>query len=174
MTDIQGWYDPEELEVLTHALEQIRNKGDIVEVGVAHGRSAMHLLRETFRLRVPNRVHLFDNSDLDIAPDPQLFFSPKCFSFHSYDAQVYPPHEFGIMRVALLHVDADHEHESTLAILRNFEPSMVPGTILVFHDYESRTYPGVQRAVSDWVDKYGAKLAPLETAGCVASFRLTA
>jgi hypothetical protein len=46
-------------------------------------------------------------------------------------------------------IDSSHELEETVATFRTWEPAVVPGGIIAFHDWEDAAYPGVTDAVRE-------------------------
>ncbi|MEA2155271.1 MAG: hypothetical protein QOE11_1411 [Solirubrobacteraceae bacterium] len=46
-------------------------------------------------------------------------------------------------------IDSSHELEETMATFRTWEPALVPGGIVAFHDYDDDDYPGVTEAVRE-------------------------
>ena len=64
------------------------------------------------------------------------------------------------MRFSLVHLDADL-YSSTLAGLEFFYPRMVPGGIIIVHDYS--TLPGVAQALTDFLAQREELLIELPT-----------
>lgn len=54
-------------------------------------------------------------------------------------------------------LDTDHQYESTLSALREWWPKISPGGVFGGHDYA--TWPGVYRAVDQWVSENGLSLS---------------
>lgn len=62
---------------------------------------------------------------------------------------------------ALVSIDADL-YAPTLAGLKYFYPRMSPGGVILLHDYYSRQFEGVQKAVKDYEEEFGRlPLVPL-------------
>jgi O-methyltransferase len=53
-----------------------------------------------------------------------------------------------------IHLDMDL-YEPTRAGLEILWPRVVPGGVMVFHDYENLSFPGVKKAVDDYFDRHG-------------------
>jgi predicted O-methyltransferase YrrM len=47
-----------------------------------------------------------------------------------------------------LFIDSSHELEETVATFEAWRPKLLPGAVVVFHDYGNPQYPGVQQAVA--------------------------
>ena len=65
-----------------------------------------------------------------------------------------------MLRFSLVHLDADL-YASTLADLEFFYPRMIPGGIIITHDFS--TLPGVARAFSEFSHKNGRAIIELPT-----------
>ncbi len=48
--------------------------------------------------------------------------------------------------VELLFIDSSHERESVLTAFRAWRHALAPGAVVVFHDYDHPSYPGVRQA----------------------------
>jgi predicted O-methyltransferase YrrM len=55
----------------------------------------------------------------------------------------------GEQPVELLFIDSSHERESVLSAFRAWRHALAPGAVVVFHDYEHPSYPGVRQAILD-------------------------
>jgi hypothetical protein len=51
--------------------------------------------------------------------------------------------------VDFLFVDGSHQREDTVSTFRVWSTAMVPGGVVVFHDYQNPYYPGVTEAIRD-------------------------
>ena len=51
--------------------------------------------------------------------------------------------------VEFLFVDSGHDRESVVSAFAAWRGSLVPGAIVVFHDYDHPSYPGVREAIDD-------------------------
>lgn len=51
--------------------------------------------------------------------------------------------------VDFLFIDSGHKREETIATFRVWEPAVAPNGIVVFHDYNSRTWPEVTEAITE-------------------------
>ena len=148
--------------------------GDFAEFGVYEGCSA-RLLCE---VKAARPLHLFDTFGGLPVPngDERRVFAPGHFtatlervksSLAGYDGVHYHPGLFpetakGLenRRFALLHLDVDLE-ESTEAGLRFFYPRMLPGGIIITHDYS--IIPGVAVAFERFLRDKPEKVIELPT-----------
>ncbi len=53
--------------------------------------------------------------------------------------------------IQLLFIDCGHDYEDIKADIRAWEPFVVKGGVIVFHDYGCQTYPGVAQAVDELI-----------------------
>jgi len=65
--------------------------------------------------------------------------------------------DYGAGRLDWVYLDTTHEYERTLAELEAARHVVKPGGIIAGHDM-SRAFPGVVRAVTEFVEKHGLKL----------------
>jgi predicted O-methyltransferase YrrM len=50
--------------------------------------------------------------------------------------------------VDFMFIDSSHELDETVATFQAWRPKLVPGAVVVFHDYGNPQYPGVEQAVT--------------------------
>lgn len=141
-------------------------RGDIVELGVYRGNSAA-LLANLAR-RHSRRLYLFDTftgfdrrdftgvdshrrpgfANVSLERVTQLVGTQDVFCvpgfFPESCAQIELPKE-----IVLAHLDCDL-YEPTKAGLERFYPRVVPGGVIIVHDYSSGYWPGVTRAVDEF------------------------
>ncbi len=159
------------LQALARA--QVGLGGDFAEVGVFEGASARLLAA----VKGANTLHLFDT--FEGLPQPgrrEGRFSKGMFGaridlvrrrLEGHDGIAFHPGLFpdtalpvARKRFAFVHLDVDLE-SSTLAALDFFYPRMVPGGIIVTHDFS--TIPGVARAFERFLGNRAEKLIELPT-----------
>ena len=61
---------------------------------------------------------------------------------------------------AFVNIDPDL-YEPTLQGLRYFWPRMICGGVIMVHDYNSAQFPGVRKAVQEFVSEVGIMVIPL-------------
>lgn len=52
-------------------------------------------------------------------------------------------------RICIIFIDGCHDYEQVLKDFWNFEPHMIGGCLVAFHDYNPNTFPGVIKAVDE-------------------------
>jgi hypothetical protein len=60
-------------------------------------------------------------------------------------AEIWPANK----KVALLHIDATHVHDTVLAEVAAWKKHLISGAVVCFHDYEPDFFPGVAQAVDE-------------------------
>ena len=165
-----NWGDLCRLHFLFLNVQRLREKsveGDFAEVGVFKGNSAkvLHLLAPERRLwlfdtfegfadgdvereRAVVKRRDFANTSLDrvrsfIGQSPRLEFVPGKFP----ETAARVPED---ARFALVHLDCDL-YAPTRAAMEFFYPRLTRGGLLVVHDYASGHWPGVVRAVDEFL-----------------------
>lgn len=74
--------------------------------------------------------------------------------------------DLGDLRFSFVHLDVDI-YQSTLDGLRFFHPRLLPGGMLVSHDYSYRPTPGVKRAFDEYFAGTGTPVLRLWDTQCV-------
>lgn len=150
---IDGWLAKDEAEALYHHAA-LAPDGRIVEVGSYRGKSAVLLAhlggsvicvdplipckdKENNMVITENDANIFA---LNIQPYPIIWLQEK-----STDAakKISPT-------VAFLYIDGSHIEPHPKNDFEAFEPKLIPGARVAFHDYGS--FPGVSKAIIELVD----------------------
>ena len=61
--------------------------------------------------------------------------------------------EFKKNELDFVYLDADHRYEGIKKDLKMWEPKIKTGGIIAGHDYNSKQWPGVTKAVNEWAKK---------------------
>ncbi len=171
-------------ELLEHSIP-----GAFAELGVYKGNSAK-LLHE---LAPDRKLYLFDTFSGfhpdDLKADPKQTTSPASFLdaslrrtqafIGSSDRIVYCPGYFPETasfvqeeeRFALVHLDADL-YQPIQAGLKFFYPKLSPGGIVIVHDYSSGAWPGVKKAVDEFLRDKPHRLVRIPDKSGTAVFRV--
>jgi hypothetical protein len=137
-----GWYGSSDM-ILLDAATRSAPDGALVEVGVYRGRSAQ-VINDA---RAGRPLYLFDNCTLE---GVSAYDWPRGARItHNL---IDPRDIKWNLPTALLHHDADHSQELVLSHLKWFGPWIMPGGIIVLHDYFGAGYPGVAEAWKAWAD----------------------
>lgn len=121
-------------------------EGTVAELGVYKGDFAAELAKS-----FPGReMHLFDSFRgfdgmfTDTSAEAVQRRLPKAVIHEGYFPDTFEAHDY-----AFISLDADL-YEPTKAGLEMFSPCMVPGGIIMIHDYNSGQFPGVKTAVDEF------------------------
>ena len=155
--------------------------GDVAELGVYRGGGAK-LLKAC---KGPSPLHLFDTfggmPDMAAAIDHHGagdFSDTSEESVRSYlgtddtvrfHRGVFPASTAGLpadLRFRFVHLDVDL-YQSTLDGLRYFHPRLVPGGVLISHDFNSISCPGVRKAFEEYFAQVEECVLPLFDTQCI-------
>ncbi len=147
-----------------HVRRTAELEGDVAELGVfrgggakllraSMGRGALHLFDTFSGLPDPteklDRHHAGDFSDTSEEAVRRYLGPNDSLKFH---AGWFPASTAGLspeLRFRFVHLDVDL-YQSTLDGLRYFHPRLVPGGVLISHDFNSITCPGVRTAFEEY------------------------
>lgn len=145
--DVRGWFF-----VYDHALFQMILKdlqrdveGDLAEIGVAFGRSAIAL--SNYR-QPTDKLYLFDLC-VDVPQEEaqrniDQFGTSGNIEWRVGDSTLLTPDTLQFDRpLRFLHVDGSHEHGAVVKDLTTFSGKMADGGIIAMDDYNDQEYPGV-------------------------------
>ena len=159
---LRGW-----LFVYDHALIHMIMKdlqrdveGDVAEIGVAFGRSAIAL--SNYR-QSTEKLYLFDLC-VDVPQEEaqaniDKYGTGDNIEWRVGDTTLLTPETLSFDRtIKFLHVDGSHEHGAVLKDLSTFSTKMSNGGVIVMDDYNDQEYPGVNSGTlqflfenPDWV-----------------------
>lgn len=146
--ELTGWSD-DILPFYQAIAPTIPDAGTLVEVGVAHGRSAVFMCEQI----AGRAIHFFA---IDTSPKPRALEGlPVCFL---QGPSVEWAENFADDSVDFVFIDADHSEAGMRADLAAWAPKIKPGGILAGHDYSAADWPGVVRAVDEFVKLRGLTL----------------
>lgn len=167
---IPGWFDYS--EVYDRAIAQAANGAVFVEVGAYLGRSSVYLASRIKRSRKSIRVYVVDLWDGwfydDYRPQTPMPESSDVFWHFIRNVRragvedvLYPlrmPSEkasslFEDGTVDFVFLDADHGYEAVRRDLRCWFPKVKRRGLLGGHDYVREEYPGVRRAVDEFLSE---------------------
>ena len=165
MRPVEGWLGDDEAEVLiaglARALRELSAPHAIVEVGCHCGRATVVLGSVVQALGGHGRVHAIDPHDGVVGARDQglLERGPTRARFERAVADAGVGDAVTAVEaracdvawdrpVAFLLIDSLHDYESASRDFRHFEPSLVDGAYVAFHDY-AHYYPGVRRLVDE-------------------------
>jgi len=150
---IEGWLSNNEQWALLHLASMVDHlPGEIVEIGSYKGKSTIALALGSSLLSKQKRpiyaidpfiVPPFEFFDNNIKKhNLQKFIIP--IKKHSTEAYDDCPES-----IAAIFIDGDHKYSSVKHDIIHYAPKVLKGGLLVFHDYCSRYWPDVIRAVDE-------------------------
>lgn len=151
---VEGWFYPIDIIMLSGLLNDIQKfPGDICEIGVAYGKSAICLSQ--FR-SLSDKLYLYDIFDDDIKEKAldniKRFGNPNHIEVRVQNTMTLTHDDLSFDRpLRLLHIDGCHEHSAVLNDLQLFTEKMSDGGVIVLDDYNDYEYPGVNSAASEYM-----------------------
>lgn len=152
--EVEGWFYPIDIVMIYGILREILNvKGDICEIGVAYGKSAICLSQ--FKNKDDN-LYLYDIFSEEIknkaeqnikkfgAAENLIFRIQNTMDLEYSNIQFKYP-------LKLLHIDGCHEHSAVLNDLIIFSPHVKYDGVIILDDFNDYEYPGVNSAASEFM-----------------------
>lgn len=156
---IEGWFFPLDQIAffeLFAVQNQIQAGGDIVEVGVYHGKSLvlLSLLKNQGEKLIG--FDLFDSDHEERTRDNLSHFgsSEQVSLVRGYTSEIAQTDLNAMLPSPLrfLHIDAGHEYHEVLEQLHLFAPYVADRGIIAMDDYQDREFPGIEAAVLDFAE----------------------
>lgn len=159
--EVEGWFYPIDIIMLFGLLTHIQKfEGDICEIGVAYGKSAICLSQ--FKRDTEN-LYLYDIFKEEIKKIAQnniaKFGSEKNINWRIQDTtNLHFDDIIFNSPLRLLHIDGCHEHFAVLNDLQLFSNKMHDEGVIVIDDFNDYEYPGVNSAAIEFsLSKYNNK-----------------
>jgi predicted O-methyltransferase YrrM len=111
----------------------------VAEIGAADGRTGLHLVKYCPQIRELVAVDLKGELARFVAGEKRIRF------VQGYSDEV--ARQFEDESFELVFIDADHTEEWVSRDLAAWAPKVKRGGVIAGHDYDSRNWPGVRRAV---------------------------
>ena len=156
---IEGWFFPLDQLAFFELLavqNQIQAGGDIVEVGVYHGKSLvlLSLLKNQDEQLIG--FDLFDADHEERTRDNLNNFgsSEQVSLVRGYTSEIAQADLNAMLPSPLrfLHIDAGHEYHEVLEQLHLFSPYVADRGIIAMDDYQDREFPGIEAALLDFAE----------------------
>ena len=160
--EVEWWFYPIDIIVIYGILKELQNTihGDICEIGVAYGKSAITLSKfkntkdnlylydifsEEVRLKALSNIEKFGISD-------NLIWRIQDTTLLQHDENLFDK------PIKFLHIDGCHEHSAVLSDLQFFSKYMDDRGIIALDDFNDYEYPGVNSAAIEFsLSKYNDK-----------------
>lgn len=160
--EVEGWFYPIDVIVMYGILKELQKDipGDICEIGVAYGKSAIAI--SNFKEK-NDKLYLYD-----IFPDEvykksleniKKFGTPENLIWRIQDTtELKHGIKFFERPLRFLHIDGCHEHSAVLGDLQFFSQYMTDRGVIVLDDFNDYEYPGVNSAAIEFsLAKYNEK-----------------
>ena len=159
--EVEGWFYPIDIIMFYAILKNIQPtkkvEGDICEIGVAYGKSAICLSQ--FK-NDNDKFYLYDIFEDNIKQKAQENIS-KFGSDLNLEFRIENTMDLNVDSISfdrplrLLHIDGCHEHSAVLNDLTVFSEKMHRFGVIVLDDYNDYEYPGVNSAAAEYtLSKY--------------------
>ena len=148
--NVVGWFYPFDQALFYIVMQDMQKNivGDVCEIGVAFGRSAIAISN----YRKPGEMfYMFDHFSDEAREDAENnirkygTFS-DCF-WEIGDTMKLSEDKLKLKNIRFLHIDGSHEHDAVLHDLITFSTKMLPEGIIVMDDYNDMEYPGVNSGI---------------------------
>lgn len=152
--DVEGWFYPIDIIMLSGLLHEIQKiTGDVCEIGVAYGKSAICLSQ--FR-NITDKLYLYDIFDEHVQQKAlaniRKYGNPNHIELRIQNTMQLTVEDLQFDRpLRLLHIDGCHEHSAVLNDLQVFSEGMHEKGVIVLDDYNDYEYPGVNSAASEYM-----------------------
>jgi predicted O-methyltransferase YrrM len=152
--DVEGFFnDCDRMDIQRAVIETSYIPGDVLEVGVYNGLSAMFTLTAMECTKKLFLVDKFDWTNMKLTFQ-KYNVPPEMFSIHIQDfTEFHAAHKDSIW--SHVHIDHDHSYETNVGCIELFWPQLSIGGIMSFHDYGEPGFPGVKKAVDELLQRQG-------------------
>lgn len=150
--EVEGWFYPKDIIITYGILNEIqKSSGDICEIGVAYGKSAImisqfkgnsnfylyDIFTEEARVIAENNITKFGNSS-------NLIWRLQDTTQLNTENVVF------VNDLRFLHIDGCHEHSAVLSDLMLFSNKMKDGGVIAIDDFQDQEFPGVNSAAFEF------------------------
>ena len=153
---VPGWFYTIDIILLYGILNEIQDniRGDICEIGVAYGKSAITLSH--FK-RHEDILYLYDIFDEDMRKQAETniltFCGPQNLVWRIEDTLDIDQEDLQFdSTLRMLHIDGCHEYSAVLNDLSLFSNKVGEFGVIVVDDFNDYEYPGVNAAVYDFIN----------------------
>ena len=145
---VRGWFHPHDHALIHMILKDIQKDivGDICEIGVAFGRSAIALSNYS---QPTDNIYLYDINFENGLTESNLkkYGNSTNIEWRLQDTTKLTPETISFNKpLRLLHIDGCHEDVAVYKDLVNFSCKMSKDGVIVVDDYNDPEYPGINSA----------------------------
>ena len=150
--EVEGWFYPKDIIITYGILNELQNPiGDICEIGVAYGKSAIMISQ----FKGNSNFYLYDifTEEARVIAENNItkFGSSSNLVWRLQDTtQLNTNNVVFVNDLRFLHIDGCHEHSAVLSDLMLFSNKMKDEGIIAIDDFQDQEYPGVNSAVFEF------------------------
>ena len=147
--EVEGWFYPKDIIITYGILKELqRPKGDVCEIGVAYGKSAIMISQ----FKDESNFYLYDifNEEARVIAENNIskFGSNTNLTWRLQDTTQLKYDDVTFKNdLRFLHIDGCHEHSAVLSDLILFSSKMRDDGIIAIDDFQDQEFPGVNSAV---------------------------
>lgn len=155
--NVFGWFYPIDILIFYQILIESQNEisGDVCELGVAFGKSALGL---SWLKKDSENLYLYDffiGDDIseEIAQSNlEKYGNINNTEFRVTDLYKLQKSEIHFEnKLRFLHIDASHEHSAVLHDINNFADYVLPNGVICLDDWNDTSFPGINTAASEFI-----------------------
>lgn len=152
---VTGWIYPLDLIAFYYLFSKvIKSSGDVCELGVAYGKSAIAL---SLLKKPEDNLYLYDNFAAEVTPEHakqlvETYGRNENITWNVcelYDL-TYTENPFK-NKLKYLHIDAGHEHSQVLYDLNNFSKFVLDDGVICVDDFNDPEWPGINTATTEFI-----------------------
>ena len=145
---VRGWFHPHDHALIHMIMKDIQEsiEGDVCEIGVAFGRSAIALSNYS---QPTDNIYLYDINFENGITESNLkkYGTSNNIEWRLQDTTTLTPDTITFSKpLRLLHIDGCHEDVAVYKDLVNFSTKMSKDGVIVVDDYNDPEYPGINSA----------------------------
>lgn len=152
--NVNGWFYPLDIAIFHLLIKHIiQSQGDLCELGVAYGKSAIALSHLKSAQENLYLYDLFEDYPLEQAQHALATYG----NTHNLIWNKVDLYQLNLTAspfsqpLKFLHIDACHEHSYCLRDLYNFSPFVADDGVIVLDDINDKEYPGINTAMSEYL-----------------------
>lgn len=150
--EVEGWFYPKDIIIIYGILNELQKPfGDICEIGVAYGKSAIMISQ----FKNDNNFYLYDifSEEARIIAEKNInkFGNGNNLIWRLQDTTQLTTDDIEFENnLRFLHIDGCHEHSAVLSDLMLFSNKMKDDGVIVLDDFQDQEFPGVNSAAFEF------------------------
>ena len=150
--EVEGWFYPKDIIIIYGILNELQKPiGDICEIGVAYGKSAIMISQ----FKNDNNFYLYDifTEEARVIAERNItkFGDGNNLIWRLQDTTQLTTDDIEFENnLRFLHIDGCHEHSAVLSDLMLFSNKMKDDGVIVIDDFQDQEFPGVNSAAFEF------------------------